>query len=168
MPACSRPWNPLFVECLHISAYGDVSAPKTFAGVCRSDARVVGRSGEAPCSSTILCTASPLSNIDTRATWSNGIPWRRAYSRNASHIAWVSPHVVPVISSFRSCASSRLTRGGIGAGKFDIGTGGGDVGDAGVGAGAGTGVGDGAGAEAGGTGAGAGAATLSTRISIGT
>ena len=67
VPACSRPWNSLFMECRHMFACGHVSASITFFGVGRSDARAVGRSGEAPCSCMISCIASPLSNIDTRA-----------------------------------------------------------------------------------------------------
>ena len=157
----------MFIECLYVSACGDVSASTTFAGVCRSDAHAVGRSGEAPCSCTILCTTSPLSNIDTKVAWSNVRPWRWAYSRDALRIARVSPRVLPGISTYLSCDSSRLTRGGIGAGEVDIGTGGGGVGGSGVGAGAGTGVGDGAGAGAGGTGAGAGAVTLGIGVDIG-
>ena len=68
VPACNRPWNSLFMECRHMFACGEVSASITFAGVGRSDARAVSRSGEAPCSCMISCIASPLSNIDTRAT----------------------------------------------------------------------------------------------------
>ena len=48
-------------------ACGDVSTSITFAGVGRSDARAVGRFGEAPCSCMISCIAPPLSSIDTRA-----------------------------------------------------------------------------------------------------
>ena len=33
VPACSRPWNSLFMECRHMFACGDVSASITFAGV---------------------------------------------------------------------------------------------------------------------------------------
>ena len=106
--------------------------------------------------------------IDTKAAWSNGRPWRWGYSRDASCIARVSPRVLPGISTYPSCANSRLTRGGIGAGEFDIYIGGGGVGDAGVGAGSGTGIGDRAGAGAGNTGAGADAATLVTGVGIGT
>ena len=168
VPACSRPWNSLFIDCLRIPACGDVSASKTFAGVCKSDARAVGRPGEASCSCTILCISSHFPNIYTRAAWSNGRLWRWAYSCDASRIARVSPRALPGISTYPSCASPWLTRGGIGAGKFDIGTGGGDVGGAGVGAGAGTGVGDGSGAGEGGTGAGAGVATLDIGVGIGT
>ena len=67
VPACKRPWNSLFMECRHMFACGEVSASITFTGVGRSDARAVGRSGEAPCSCMISCIASPLSNIETRA-----------------------------------------------------------------------------------------------------
>ena len=156
------------MECHHISACGDVSASETLAGICRSDARAVGRSGEAPCWRMISCTASPLPNIDTKAALSNGRPWQWAYSRDAKRMARVSPPVLLGICTYPSCASSRLTRWGIGAGEFDIGTGGGGVGGAGVGTGAGTDVDDRAGAGAGGTGVGAGAATLGTGVSIGT
>ena len=72
------------------------------------------------------------------------------------------------ISTHPSCANSRLMRGGIGAGEFDIGVGGTGVVDAGVGAGAGMGVGVGAGAGAGGAGAEAGAATMGTSVGIDT
>ena len=33
VPACSRPWNCLFIDCRHISACRDASAPETFVGV---------------------------------------------------------------------------------------------------------------------------------------
>ena len=168
VPACSRPWNSLFMECRHISACDDVSASNTLPGVCRSDTNAFGRYGEVSCWRMISCAASPLVNIDTKAAWSNGRPWRWAYFRDASRIARVSPRILLGVSTYSSCASLRLTRGGIGAGELDLGTGGGDVGGAGVGAGARTGVGDGAGAEKGGTGAGAGAANLGTAVGIGT
>ena len=99
--------------------------------------------------------------------WSTGRPWQWAYSRDASRSARVSPRVLPGISTYPSCANSRLTRGGIGSGEFDIDVGGVGVVDAGVGAGACTGVGVGADAGAGGTGAGAGAATMGTCVGIG-
>ena len=72
-------------------------------------------------------------------------------------LAWVA-------SIYPSCANSLLTRGGIGAGNFDIGVGDGGVVDADVGAEAGPGVGVGAGAGAGGTGAGAGAVTIWAQV----
>ena len=112
--------------------------------------------------------ASPLPNIDIKAAWSDGRPWRWPYYRDASCSARVSPRVLPGISTYPSCANSRLTRGSIRAGEFDIGLGGGGIVDAGVGARAGTGVGVVVGAGAGGTGAGAGAATLGTGVGIGT
>ena len=107
---------------------------------------MVGRSGEslkAPCWPTISLVASPFASIDTIAAWSNGIPWRWAYSRHASRNARVSPRVLPSISTYPSCSNSRLTRGGIGAGGVDVGVGGG--GSIATGAGAGgvaTGAGD--------------------------
>ena len=156
------------MDCHHISACGDAFASETLVGAGTSDARAVGRSGEAPCWRTISCTASPLPNIDTKAAWSDGRQWRWAYARDESHTARVSPRVLMGISTYFSCANSRLTRGEIGAGEFDIDIGGRVVGGEGVGAGAGTGIGDAAGAGAGGTGAGAGAATLDTGVSIGT
>ena len=117
---------------------------------------------------------SLVASIDTRAVWLivNNRPWRGAYSRDALRSArlWVRVH--SAISSHLSCCSSQVTRGGIGAGGFDVGAGGsGVVGNAGVGAGAGTGVGEGAGAGAGtgvGAGAEAGAATLGIGAGIGT
>ena len=87
------------------------------------------------------------------ATWSNGRPWRWAYSRDALRSARVSPRVFPGISTQPSYENSRLIHGGIRAGEFDIGVGDGGIVDEGIGAGAGTGVGVGAGAGAGGTGA---------------
>ena len=81
------------------------------------------------------------------------------YSRDGSRSARVLPRVLPGISTYPSCASSRLARGGIGAGEFVIGVGGGGIVDAGVGAGVGTGVGVVAGVGAGGSGAGAVAVT---------
>ena len=66
--------------------------------------------------------------------------------------ARVSPRVLPGISTYPACASSRLMHEGIGAVELDIGVGGGGVVGEGAGGGAGTGVGVGAGAGAGGTG----------------
>ena len=117
-------------------------------GVGRSDACAVGRSGEsleAPCWRTISLVASPFANIDAKAAWSNGRPWRWAYSRDASRNGRVSPRVLSGISIYPSCSNSRLTRGEIGAGEFDVGIGGGGSVSAGAGAGGvATGAGDGA------------------------
>ena len=121
-----------------MSAWGDFSTSGTLLGVVRSDACAVGRSGEslgAPCWRTSSLDASPFASIDTIAAWSSGIPWRWAYSRDASRSARVSPRVLPTISTYPSCSSSRLTRGGIGAGEFDVGVGGGGSAAAGAGAG---------------------------------
>ena len=121
-----------------MSALGDFSTSDTLLGVGRSNACAVGRFGEsleAPCWRTISLVASPFASIDTMAAWSNGIPWRWAYSRDASRNARVSPRVLPGISIYPSYSNSRLTRGGIGAGEFDVGVGGGDSVAAGVGAG---------------------------------
>ena len=52
-------------------------------------------------------------------------PWRCAYFCDASRIARVSRGVLWIISTVLSFSDSRLTRGGIGAGDFDIGVGGG-------------------------------------------
>ena len=111
-----------------MSAWGDFSTSDTLLGVGRSDACAVGRSSEsleAPCWRTISLVASPFANIYTIAAWSNGIPWRWAYSRDASRNARVSPRVLPGISTYPSYSNLRLTRGGIGAGEFDVGVGGG-------------------------------------------
>ena len=68
-----------------------------------------------------------------------------AYSRDASRNARVSPRVLPAISMYPSCSTSRLTRGGIGAREFDVRVGGGGSVAAGAGAGrVATGAGDGA------------------------
>ena len=89
--------------------------------------------------------ASPFASTDTTAAWSNGRPWRWAYSRNASRNARVSPRALPGISTYLSYSNSRLTRGGIRAREFDIGVGGGGSVSAGAGAGGVvTGAGDGA------------------------
>ena len=90
-----------------------------------------------------------FSNLDIKAAWSYARPWRRACSCDASRSARVSQRVLPGISTYPSCANSRLTRGGIGAGEFVIGVGVGGIVAAGVGARAGTGVGVVAGAGAG-------------------
>ena len=66
------------------------------------------------------------------------------YSCNALRITRVSPRVLPGISTYPSYYTSRLTRGGIGAGEVGVGIGGG--GSVSIGAGAGrvaTGAGDG-------------------------
>ena len=129
-----------------MSAWGDFSTSDTLFGVGRSDACAVGRSGEsleAPCWRTISLVASPFASIDTIAAWSNGRPWRWAYSRDASHNARVSPRVLPGISTYPSYSNSRLTRGGIGAGEFNVGVGGGGSVFTGTRAG-GVGAGDGA------------------------
>ena len=66
-------------------------------------------------------------------------------SRDASRNARLSPCVLPGISTHPSCSNSRLTRGGIGAGEFDVGVGGGGSVAAGAGAGGvATGAADGA------------------------
>ena len=131
-----------------MSAWGDFSTSDTLLGVGRSDACVVGRSGEsleAPCWRTISLVALPFASIDTIAAWSDGIPWRWAYSRDASRNARVSPRVLPGISTYPSYFNLRLTRGGIGAGEFDVGVGGDGSVSAGAGAGGvATGAGDGA------------------------
>ena len=76
-----------------MSARGDFSTSGTLLlGIGRSDACEVGRSGEsleAPCWRTISLVASPFASIDTIAAWSNGIPWRWTYSRDASRNARV-------------------------------------------------------------------------------
>ena len=94
-----------------------------------------------------------VSSIDIMTAWPNGRPWRWAYSREALRSGRVSPRVLPGISTYPSCATSRLMHGGIGARELDIDVSGGGVVGEGVGAGPGTGVGVGAGAGAGGTGA---------------
>ena len=131
-----------------MSAWGDVSTSDTLLGVGRSYACAVGRSGEsleAPCWRTISLVASPFASIDTIAAWSNGRPWRWAYSRDASRSARVPPRVLPGISTYPSYPNSWLTRGGIGGGEFDVGVGGGGSVSAGAGAGGvSTGEGDGA------------------------
>ena len=146
-----------------MSAWGDVSTSDTLLDVGRSYACAVGRSGEslkAPCWRTISLVASPFASIDTIAAWSNGRPWRWAYSRDASRSARVSPRVLPGICTYPSYSNSWLTRVGIGAGEFGVDVGGGGSVSAGTGAGgAATGAGDGA---ATGTGCGMG-----TSISLG-
>ena len=131
-----------------MSAWGDFFTSDTLLGVVRSDACAVGRSGEslgAPCWRTISLVASPFASIDTISAWSNSIPWRWVHSRDASRNARVSPRVLPGISTYPSYSNSRLTRGGIGAGEFDVGVGGGGSVAAGAGAGGvATGAGDGA------------------------
>ena len=120
-----------------MSAWGDFSTSDTLLSVVRSDACAVGRSGEsleAPCWRTISLVASSFASINTIAAWSNGIPWRWAYSRDASRNVRVSPRVLPGISTYPSCSNSRLTRGGIGAGEFDVHVGGGGSVAAGAGA----------------------------------
>ena len=80
-----------------MSAWDDFSTSETLLGVGRSDSCAVGRSGEsleAPCWRIISLVASPFASIDTIAAWSNGIPWRWAYSRDASRNARVSPRVL--------------------------------------------------------------------------
>ena len=107
-------------------AWGDFSTLDTLFGVGRSDACAVGRFGEyfeAPCWRTVSLIASPFASIDAIAARSNGRPWRWAYSRDTSSSAWVSPRVLPGISTYPSYSNSRLTRGGIGAREFDIGVG---------------------------------------------
>ena len=111
------------------------------------------RRGTVLADNIVCCFGSLFSSIDTMAPWSNGRPWRWAYSREALRSARVSLRVLPGISTYPSCANSRLMHGGIGARELDIGVGGGDVVGEGVDAGAGTGVGVGADAGAGGTGA---------------
>ena len=131
-----------------MSAWGDFSTSGTLLGVGRSDACAVDRSGEsleAPCWRTIPLVASPFASIDIITAWPNGRPWRWAYSRDASRSARVSPRVLPGISMYPSYSNSRLTRGGIGAGEFDVGVGGGSSVSACAGAGGvATGAGDGA------------------------
>ena len=131
-----------------MSAWGDFSTSDTFFGVGRSDACAVTRSGEsfeAPCWRTISLVASPFASIDTIAAWSNGRPWRWAYSCDALRSARVSPRILPGISTYPSYSNSRLTRGRVGAGEFDIyvGCDGSVAANAGAG-GAATDVGDGA------------------------
>ena len=88
---------------------------------------------------------SPFASNDTIAAWSNGRPWRWAYSRDASRNVRVSPRVLPGISTYSSYSNFRLTRKGIGAGEFDVGAGGGGSVSASPGAGGvATGEGDGA------------------------
>ena len=80
-----------------MSAWDDFSTSETLLGVGRSDSCAVGRSGEslkAPCWRIISLVASPFASIDTIAAWSNGIPWRWAYSRDVSRNARVSPRVL--------------------------------------------------------------------------
>ena len=75
-----------------MSAWGDVSTSDTLFGVGRSDACAVVRSGEsfdASCWRTFSLVALPFARIDTIAAWSNGRPWRWAYSRDASRSARV-------------------------------------------------------------------------------
>ena len=131
-----------------MSAWNDFSASDTLLGVDRYDECAVVRSGEsleAPCWRTIPLVASPFASIDTIVAWSNGTPWRWAFSRDASGSSRVSPRVLLLIgiSTFPSYSSSGLTRRGIGAGEFDIGVGGGGSVSAGAGAGGvATGAGD--------------------------
>ena len=136
------------MECRHVSAWGAVSTSDTLLGVGRSGACAVGSSGvslEAPCWRTISLVASPFASIDTIAAWSNGRIWRWAYSRDVSHNARVLPRVLPGISKYRSYTISWLTRGGIGAGEFDVGVrGGGSVSVSTGAGGVATGAGDGA------------------------
>ena len=73
----------------------------------------------------VLADNFVVASIDTIAAWSSGRPWRWAYSRDASLNIMVSPRVLPGISTYPSYTNSRLTRGGIGAGEFDIDVGGG-------------------------------------------
>ena len=131
-----------------MSAWGDFSTSDTLLGVGRSGACAIGRTGEslkAPCRRTISLVASPFASIDTITAWSNGRPWRWAYSRDASRNARVSPRVLPGIFTYPSYSNSRLTHGGIGAGEFDVGVGGGGSVSAGARAGGvATGAGDGA------------------------
>ena len=81
-----------------MSAWGDFSTSDILLGVgSRSDACAIGSSGEsleAPCWRTISLVASPFASVDTIAAWSNGRPWRWAYSRDASHT-----RVLPGIST---------------------------------------------------------------------
>ena len=107
--------------------------------------RQVRESLEAPCRRTLSSVASPFSSIDTIAAWFNGRPWRWAYSRDALRSARVSPRVLPHISTYPSFFNSRPTRGGIGAGEFDVGVGGGgSVSDSAGAGGVATCAGDGA------------------------
>ena len=99
--------------------------------------------------------------------WSNGRVMMGVL-RDVSRSVWVSPRVLPDISTYPSCAILRLMREGIGAWRFDMGVCGGGVVDAGVSAGARTGVSVGACAGAGGTRAGAGAVTMRTGVGTGT
>ena len=99
-----------------MSAWGDFSTSDTLLGVDRSDACAIGKSGEsleAPCRRIISLVASPFASIDTIAAWSNGKPWRWAYSRDVSRNARVSPRVLPGISTYPSYSISRLTHGGV-------------------------------------------------------
>ena len=60
-----------------MSAGGDFSTSDTLFGVARSDACVVGRSGEsfeAPCWRTISLVDSPFANTETIDVWFNGRP----------------------------------------------------------------------------------------------
>ena len=131
-----------------MSAWGDVSTSDTLLGVGRSGASAVGRSGvslEAPCWQTISLVASPFASVDTIAAWSNGRPWRWAYSRDVSRNARVLPRVLPGISTYPSYTISWLTREGIGAGEFDVGVrGSGSVSISARAGGVATGAGDGA------------------------
>ena len=104
-----------------LPVWGDFSTSDTLLGVGRSDACAIGKSGEsleAPCRRIISLVASPFASIDTIAAWSNGKPWRWAYSRDASRNARVSPRVLPGISTYPSYSNSRLTHGGGGTGEF--------------------------------------------------
>ena len=116
------------MKCRHVSAWGDFSTLDTFFGVGRSNACAVGRSGksfEAPCWRTISSVASPFASIDTITAWFIGRTWHWGYSRYVSCSARISPRVLPGISTYPLYSNSRLTRGGIGAGEFAIGVGGG-------------------------------------------
>ena len=132
-----------------MSTWDDVSTSDTLLGVVRSVACAVGRSGESlerPCWRTISLIASPFASIDTIAAWFNGRSWRWVYSRDASRNECTGLAARPP-GHFQvsSCSNSRLRRGGIGAGEFDIGTGGGGSVSAGAEAGeVATGAGDGA------------------------
>ena len=89
--------------------------------------------------------ASPSASIDTIAVWFIRRMWQWAYSRYVLYSAWISPRVLPSISTYLSYSNSWLPRGGIGAGEFAIGVGGGDSVSADAGAGGVvTGEGDGA------------------------
>ena len=89
--------------------------------------------------------ASPSASIDTIAVWFIRRMWQWAYSRYVLYSAWISPRVLPGISTYLSYSNSWLPRGGIGAGEFAIGVGGGDSVSADAGAGGVvTGEGDGA------------------------